>query len=510
LDSYQTAGEKAEQGKLEEAWKIIGPKLIADPNDPRALVTGAYIMRRLGALAQSYHFAKSATQRIPNDAAAWTNFGHTAAEMWLVDEAERYYKRGLKCVTNEKHRKVLILNLSALYLDNGRFDEAEALTQQILKDDPTHFNAQANLGFCQLAKRDWRGWKGYHNTIGSDWRPKVQYADEPEWDGEPGRVVALYADQGLGDEISFASMLPDAIEISRKVILDCDARLANLFRRSFPKAKVYGTRRAKEGQWAPEDRNIECSLPLGQIGEFFRTTDDSFPGTPYLVPCPDRVKMWKALFASKGKPCIGIAWTGGIPKTNARNRQLSLAELSPLLSLDAHFVSLQYKDASQEIEAFKATHDVDLVQYPYGTLTQDYDDTAALVASLDYVVCIQTAVAHTAGALGVPVSVFLPVATQWRYGTSQDSVPWYNSLHVIRQEKTGSWSHEIERAVARVTDHLARIPGRAGAVASDDELRGGLNRLCAIGYPDHQQDGYYPRPGLRLRQPMQSGQTPEG
>lgn len=504
MDSYQTAGEKAEQGKLEEAWKIIGPKLIANPNDPRALVTGAYIMRRLGALAQSYHFAKAACQLLPHDAAAWTNFGHTASEMWLVDEAERYYRRGLKVVNNDKHRKVLQLNLSALYLDNGRFAEAEALTQQILKTDPTHVSAQANLGFCQLAKRDWSGWKGYHHTIGSDWRPKVQYRDEPEWDGDPGKVVALYADQGLGDEISFASMLPDAIEISRKVILDCDARLANLFKRSFPKAKVYGTRRAKEGSWDPEDRQIDASLPLGQIGEFFRTTDDSFPGVPYLVPCPDRVRMWKALFASKGKPAIGVAWTGGIPKTNARNRQLSLEELKPLFELDAHFVSLQYKDASKEIEGYPIT------QYPYGTLTQDYDDTAALVASLDYIVCIQTAVAHTAGALGVPVSVLIPTATQWRYGGSGDSVPWYRSLNVIRQAKTGSWSEEIECAVKRVSDHFGELSGRAGTSTSDNELWNSIDWVRSPGFGNHQQAASNASVGLRFGSAMQSGQESQG
>jgi len=294
------------------------------------------------------------------------------------------------------------------------------------------------------------------------------------------------------------------------VILDCDARLANLFRRSFPKAKVYGTRRAKEGQWAPEDRQVDCSLPLGQIGEFFRTSNDSFPGTSYLIPCPDRVKMWKALFASKRKSCIGIAWSGGIPKTNARNRQLSLEELLPLLQLDAHFVSLQYKDAKEEICAFKATHNVDLIQYPYGTLTQDYDDTAALVASLDYVVCIQTAVAHTAGALGTPVSVLLPVATQWRYGTSEDWIPWYNSLNVIRQQKTGSWSNEIERAASRVADYLAAVSSRAGAITSDDDLWGGFNWVCAAGDPDRQQDGNHASTGLRLRQSVQSGEESQG
>lgn len=478
---YQKAADIAEQGKLEQAYKIVGKMLIEDPNDVRALVTASYIARRMGALPVAYHFARAATQLWPKDDAAWTNLGHAASEMWLVEESERCYHRALACAKEEKHRMVLWLNLSALYIDNGRFKEGEALTRKILAIDPNHANAQANLGFCQLAQRNWEGWKGYRKTIGSDWRPKVQYGDEPEWDGSPGKRVALYGDQGLGDEISFASMLPDAADICAKLVLDCDERLESLFKRSFPNVRIYGTRRAKEGRWDKDDWKIDASLPLGQIGEYFRTTDDSFPGTPYLIPCPDRVQMWKALFAAKQKPIIGIAWTGGIPKTNSRNRRVTLEDFLPVFNaVDAHYVSLQYKDASRELTEFKAKHPkIDIEQYKFSTLTNDYDDTAALIDSLDYVVCIQTAVAHTAGALGTPVTVLLPVATQWRYGTAHDSIPWYRCLHVIRQAKTGSWSKEIERAAAELAAYFGRLPHDAAADASGRTLRGSLPALRA-------------------------------
>lgn len=488
---YQRAADLGECGKLEAGWKIVNKMLIENPLDVQALVTGSYIMRRLGALPQAYHLARSATQVWPHDDAAWTNLGHAASEMWLVEESERCYRRALKCAKDPKHISTLWLNLSALYLDNGRFAEAEALTRKILAQDPEHTNAKANLGFCQLAQRNWaEGWKGYHHTIGSDWRPKVQYAEEPEWDGSPGKVVALYADQGLGDEISFASMLPDALAICSKVILDCDERLAGLFKRSFPEVKVYGTRRAKEGQWAKEDWQIDASLPLGQIGEFFRTDASHFLGAPYLVACPARTAMWRGFFATKNKPCIGIAWTGGIPKTNSRNRRIALKDFLPLFEgVGAHFVSLQYKDAAEEIAALKASHAVDLEQYQWGTLTADYDDTAALIAALDYVVCIQTAVAHTAGALGVPVAVLVPVATQWRYGDSQDTIPWYGSLKVIRQQKTGSWSKEIERATATVQADLARVQGGTAASARNDSVRDGKHRVRPDREPDHRANG---------------------
>lgn len=492
-DPYRQAADLGEQGKLEHGWKIINKMLIENPLDGRALVTGSYLMRRLGALPSAYHLARAATQVLPNDSAGWTNLGHAAGEMWLTDESERCYKKAITLARDAEHIKILWLNLSALYIDNGKFAEAEELTAKILKVDPSHKNALANLGFCQLAQRNWSGWKNYHHTIGSEWRTKIQYDQEPEWDGSPGKTVALYGDQGLGDEISFASMVPDAVGICKKVIIDCDARLEGLFRRSFPSAKVYGTRTAKEGTWAREDWQIDASLPLGQIGEFFRLKDESFPGTPYLVPDPDRVAMWKGLFKQKGKPCIGIAWTGGIPKTNARNRRLMLRDFLPVFNaVDAHYVSLQYKE-STDLAAFHAEHPgVDLKEYAFATLSKDYDDTAALIASLDYVLCIQTAVAHTAGALGVPVTVLLPVATQWRYGESHDRIPWYNSLRVIRQRKSGKWEREIERAARELSAHFPGVSAATAAAARGGQLRECFTVLCPDGVPNNQSNGGHP------------------
>lgn len=468
---YAIAAALAENGKLEHAWKIVGTILNDDPNDLRALVTGSYIMLRMGALPQAYHFARRATEIAPKDDSTWTNLGHAASQMWLIDEAERCYRRGLEVCSSAENRNVLWLNLCGLYIDTGAFEKAEKYARKLLDIEPSRETALANLGFCQLAKREWaEGWKNYHHTIGSSWRKKVRYKDEPEWDGTPGKNVVLYADQGLGDEISFASMIPDAAAICRKLIIDCDGRLEGLFRRSFPQAKVYGTR-VRDEKWAKEDRDIEASLPLGQVGEFLRTTDDSFPGIPYLRPCPDRLYQWQCSFKSardNGFPVIGIAWTGGVPKTNARNRRVSLEDLLPVLSLPAHFVSLQYKDAAAEIERFTAKHPrVDLVQYSWATLTNDYDDTAALIAACDYVLCIQTAVAHTAGALGVPVSVLLPTATSWRYGTAHESIPWYRSLSIIRQQTAGEWSNEIERAARELAD-LFGLSATAAGVARNE------------------------------------------
>jgi hypothetical protein len=232
---------------------------------------------------------------------------------------------------------------------------------------------------------------------------------------------------------------------------------------------VYGTRKfkpmaEKPNAWLEKDRDFDASLALGQIGEYYRTDPAQCPGTPYLVPDPERVLMWKALWANKGKPIIGIAWHGGIPKTGAHMRRWSLETLLPVLnSIDAHWVVLEYKPAGAEIDAFRAKYPhIDVREYPHATLTKDYDDTAALVASLDHIFCIQTAVAHLGGALGVPTWVCVPPCSQWRYGAEGESIPWYKSVRVLRQHK-GAWN--LPDIGAQLASHFGSLP-RAAAHAA--------------------------------------------
>jgi hypothetical protein len=241
-------------------------------------------------------------------------------------------------------------------------------------------------------------------------------------------------------------MFGDAIRKASKVILDCDARLAGLYRRSFPGARVYGTRASKVLAWDEADRQIEYSISSMQLGGLFRLKAEDFPGTPYLKADPDRVMMWRSLFNYKCKPVIGVAWSGGIKSTGARFRQWSLEDLLPVFrSIDAHWVSLQYRDAQPEIEAFKAKHpEIDLVQYPWATLTKDYDDTAGLVESCDRVICVQTAIAHLCGGLGKRCDVFVPHTSQWRYAGTEDYTPWYKSVLVHRQAVRGHWSNTLQ------------------------------------------------------------------
>lgn len=469
FEEYQelkVIAKSAEEGRLKEALAHAIQLLEKDPLHIGGLTLGSYAFRRLGACVQAYHLALAGVREFPDEIALWVNLGGAAQGLWLQDEAEAAYRKALTLVKLPRHAETIYLNLGALNIDIGDFEEGEKWVRKLLELRPNDKSTLGNLAFCELARRDWvNGWKHYNNCVGSDWLPKVQYKDEPEWDGSPGKVVAVYEDQGVGDAINFASCIPDAVKVSKKVILDCEPKLHGLFQRSFPEIKVYPTRRetgATGVLWDKEDREIEASIPLSQLPQFYRLRDQDFPGKPYLRACPVRTRMWERHFRDLKRPVIGIAWTGGVARTNARYRALKLKELLPVFSSlpNAHWVSLQYKDASKEIEAFAAENDIDLVQYAYGTLTKDYDDTAAMVAALDGVLCMQTAVAHLAGALGKPVAVLIPQHTTWRYAMG-NSVPWYQSMTVIRQEN-GQWDSALSRAIEWLA-HLGELSQAAGA-----------------------------------------------
>lgn len=483
-----------DNGDYDKAANLCYGYLKTDPEDAPFLTILGAVMLQTHKPAIGYSLTKRACQLAPKVPGVWMNHGQACSDLWKDKEAERCYKKALKLAVNDDQRSMLCVNMASVLIDTGRFEEAEPWCERAIQLNSGSVKGVANLGFCQLAQRKWaEGWKNYRKCLGSEWRVVQQYNGEPTWEGQKGKIV-LYGEQGIGDQISFASMVPDAAK-DNEIILDVEERLRPLFQRSFPNVKVYGTRLAKVLDWDEADRNPDYSLPMGQIGEFYRLNDRDFPGTSYLKPCPDRLFMWQSLFKRKKKPVIGIAWRGGIAKTGARFRQWDLEQLLPILkSVDAHWVSLQYKPAGKEIAEFKKAHpEIDIVEYPHATLTQDYDDTAALVAALDHVVTMQTTIVHTAGGLGIPCWAHVPMNSQWRYGAEGEDFLWAKSVRIFRQKKRGYWDDVINETAERLSAHFNGLRGAAKKAPQHGKLRGSRGKVRANGRWHDRPAGDQPR-----------------
>ena len=378
-DELEIAQTLAERGEYDRAYILANKHLKQDPEDYTWLMVMSYIMLGTDKPILAYHLAKRCTQIQPKNPGGFMNLGMACKDLRLDDAALRYNRRGLKLSKSPDQRQMLHVNASSVLVDTGQYQEAEEHCLKALEIKPDSEKAIANLGFCQLAQRNWKeGWKNYRSCLGHEWRPIHKYDDEPLWDGKSKGTIAIYGEQGLGDQISFASMIPDLLSWAKdndsRIVFDASNRLENLLKRSFPDATIYGTQGKQELYWAKEDQKIDYSLPIGQVAEYFRTKDSDFPGVPYLKPDEDRVIQWKALFDSKfnrpsacpkcdgydlarqndvdwncqschyvwhpgKKPVIGIAWSGGIPHMNSsagqifhrRFRGCAVSSFAPLL-----------------------------------------------------------------------------------------------------------------------------------------------------------------------------------
>jgi hypothetical protein len=270
----------------------------------------------------------------------------------------------------------------------------------------------------------------------------MRYGDEPRWDGTKGLNVVCYTEQGIGDEMSFASVLTDLIRDSKSVTIECDGRVERLFQRSFPTTTVKGTRYKDDFKrvWAREAK-FDARVAVGQLPEFYRLKDTDFHGKPYLIPRPEMVGQWRTLLDSLGKkPKIGIAWTGGIPKTGQHRRTVTLDTFAPLFNgFDADWISLQYKDLDGIPQA-EQKYGVKIHDWDWGVRVWDYDQTAALISQLDLVISVCTTVVHAAGGLGKECWCLVPEVPMWRYldKSSGEWFPWAGSVSLHRQKK-GQW-----------------------------------------------------------------------
>lgn len=409
-------------------------------NDALALFLMGQIYAKAEKFGAAYNIFTRVTQIRPEQSEGWNNLGMTCEGRKDHIESMRHFEKAWSIEKKASYAS----NIGNCYLSRQDYKQSIEWARKALRIDPACNSAKAVLGMASLSLGDWpTGWDNHEASLGGKFRKEVEYQGEGRWDGTPGKTLIVYGEQGLGDEVMYASCVPDAAK-SNTVVLECDKRLEGLFKRSFPSVSVYGTRR-EAAPWLDQHR-IDARVSCGTLPKFFRRKPEDFPGTPYLKADPEHVLQWRALFDSWGKrPKIGIAWSGGSKHNQPQARHVGLAGLRPLVeSVNADFVSLQYKNPAQEIEA----SGLPVRHFKRACETSDYDDTAALVAALDLVVSVPTSVVHLAGALGVKTHCLTPYESDWNF--QGDRLPWYASVDLFKKPKGEPWSKLIERYLASV------------------------------------------------------------
>jgi tetratricopeptide (TPR) repeat protein len=442
----QEAQALLEEGDLKGAMRVVNGGLNKDPEDMAALMLASCIVSRESCWGMSYNLLKRVADNSPafpeiynNLAMAASSLASSSGKDKYLDEAEACLRKAYK----KSQAPEITANLALIMLHKLQLDAAERFCNESLAKDPGNASARETLGYVNLHRGKWvEGFGNYEFTLGGKYRkhPKGKYWEK----GDRGKKLLVIGEQGIGDEISYASALPDAAKDNR-ITYECDHRLVGLMKRSLPDVEVYGTRFVED---KPFDREaFDIHALTGSLCMQYRQKDEDFPRKGFLVADPERRLQWRALLDTLPGKKVGIAWTGGLENTFKHRRSFSLEGLQPILQIPGiTWVSMQYA-APEGLEKHGIKHWARAVEKGC-----DYDETAALVSELDCVVTVTTAIAHLCGALGKKAYVLVPNKNRWFYSSDSSKHRWYESLELFRQQD--KWP--VEKLAQRLKDDLCK------------------------------------------------------
>jgi tetratricopeptide (TPR) repeat protein len=489
----------AQQGRLAEALPLLRRAVVASPASATAQHNLGVALAQSGQKEEALHHLGEAVRLNPQYADGHANLGNVLHDLKRHEEAVEHYRQavrlrpdwaaaccnlGLAYSDTRRHAEAILIlghatrldpaakeawnNLGLAYADVGRFAEAQAAYEQALKLDPKYVEALANLGSCckeqgrldealaayelalwlepqsvsaqynraltLLQKGDYaQGWPAYEwrwTRAASPMRP----FPHPRWNGEPleGKTILLWCEQGVGDGMQFVRYAPLVKARGGTVLLECPPGLTRLM------ATCPGVDRALPGgEGLPP---FDVQIPLMSLPAVFGTTPETVPADiPYLSAEPQRVQRWKERLAEVNGYRVGVAWQGNPRFGWDHFRSFPLAALAPLAAVaGVRLISLQKGPGTEQLRGLKGQFDVvDLGE----ELDADgaFLDTAAVMQHLDLVVSADTAAAHLAGALAVPVWVAVAAVSDWRWLVGRDDTPWYPTMRLFRQGRLHDW-----------------------------------------------------------------------
>jgi len=380
-----------------------------------------------------------ALQLNPNYAVAYNNLANAYCEKRDYDTAISAYARAIQLKPNDA---IYHNNISNSLYKRNRLDEAIAHYQKAIQINPDYAEAHCSMAQAMLLKGDFRnGWGEY------EWRWRLKPLSlfpklaEPRWDGRNlnGRTILLRCEQGHGDILQFVRYAPMIAKMGGKVILECRWELARFMEQNRIVQRIVAC-----GTSMP-DFDYQC--PIASLPLAFGTDLQSIPANvPYLSADSQLTKKWGARIGPENQhKKVGLVWAGSPDHGNDSNRSIPLNEFAPLADTDGvDFYSLQ-KGPSGKQAPPTGLHLTDWTDD-----LSDFADTAALLANLDLVITVDTAVAHLAGAMGKPVWLLLPFSPDWRWMLNRNDTPWYPTMRLFRQPSPGDWESVINRVIQQL------------------------------------------------------------
>jgi tetratricopeptide (TPR) repeat protein len=381
------------------------------PGWPAAHHLRGLIAKRTGDMDGALRHLRRAAELAPEEAGIQAALAGVLVEAGRLDEAATAAQAAVTLAPNLADGHFM---LGVACKDQGRIDEAEAAFKAALRVSPDHpgvlfARAEIALGHGDLPA----GWALFENRFQTSQWPRHRFPPAPRWDGRGlnGGALLVWPEQGVGDEILFASCIPDATARAGRCIVECDRRLVSLFARSFPEATVRPTTQADDGSETIVPPDYAAQIPLCSLPLHLRRRREDFPARPWLVPDPLRVRSWRERLDGLGPgPKVGIAWRSGLSKAWSARFSSDLGQWREVFAVPGiRFVNLQYGPVEDELRTAETTSGVSVHCWPEVDLKDDLDGLAALIAALDLVIAPGISVSEMAAAVGARTWEFLPV-----------------------------------------------------------------------------------------------------
>lgn len=444
----------------------IWDRMICDTPDRAEAYYGlgtclAMIGRDGGAIAALNH----AISLAPSNPNVWVQYGMIMRRNQHPDASRHCFQQALKIAPD--HARALT-GLAGSYVNMG--DPAKGIqpARKALKLVPDLWHAHNDLALLLLETGQWaEGWKEYGHRGNLDGYHVRDYGPVEKWTGERVRCLALHPEQGLGDEILFASCLPDLLGLKPgvthdpttgphphcpdEIVCEVNPRLLDFFRRSFPTVRFYGTH---DEVMKAEYTTIEAWDRLGDLAQRFRPSPDACPGLPYMKADPAATLGYRARLEALGPPpYLGLAWHGGTPATHEAVRNAPLEQWKKILDGPGTKISVQYGEHGQRFAP--------RLGLPHWQAAIDnIDELIALTAALDGVISVCQTQVHIAGSLGIPCLVVCPSRYSWQFAPLFNGDParmaWYRSVALYRQPGL-DWAPVFDRLAADIAETYAAV-----------------------------------------------------
>lgn len=427
-----------QQGQLEAAVASCREAVRLRPDLPEGHNNLGSALEETGRMDEAVACLEEALRLRPDFAKAHNNLAIAYWHQGRLEEAIASCHRAIELMPelSEAHN-----NLGNVLRDKGMLDEALASYEQAIVIKSDYADPYWNRSLIRLLQGDLTpGWADY------EWRWKlasfvVRKTDRPKWDGASleGRTLLIDTEQGLGDTIQFIRYAQVVRERAGQVIVVCPKTLVRLLSSCAGIDQLL-----TQGDTLPA---FDTHTPLLSLPFILGTTLDNIPAkVPYLTADAELVERWRGEIASFTGFKIGIAWQGSPKNRTDRLRSMPLAEFEPLARAPGvRLLSLQKGLGTEQIAALNGRFDcVDLASR-LDNEAGPFMDTAAVMRHLDLVITCDSAMAHLAGALAVPVWIALPFSPDWRWMLGRDDTPWYPTARLFRQAKLGEWAPVFER-----------------------------------------------------------------